>query len=261
MSTVAVGVPAAASADQQAMRDSVADGMCPFCGVGPFAVVAAHVTRMHDLDRREFREALGVYWKTSICDPGHSSAVQRRARRAWRNGAGERATAARLVSTSRRVLSPAAIDRNRQLAAANREVIVAVLKSNAEQIHRDRLPEYERWRSAWNTGASIQEMAGQFGVHPRTVSRGLRRLGIDLGGENYRRRKRGNLHGLDVGHEMHRRESAAKRKRRVSRFAELGSDWDALGVLAREEGIGRTSLRDQLKRCGVSVPDGRAGAH
>lgn len=46
--------------DLEAMRQSAREGVCPFCNAGPFRAVVVHVSRVHDLDRRTFRDQLGV---------------------------------------------------------------------------------------------------------------------------------------------------------------------------------------------------------
>lgn len=58
--------------------DAVQRGLCPFCGEGPFVVVAIHVAAKHDVDRLRLRSMLGVDKKESICDPAHSDAFRAR---------------------------------------------------------------------------------------------------------------------------------------------------------------------------------------
>ncbi len=65
--------------------DAVTKGLCPFCGEGPFTVVALHVAQVHDLTTRDFREALGIGLRERICDANHSKALSEhvKARPGW----------------------------------------------------------------------------------------------------------------------------------------------------------------------------------
>lgn len=61
--------------------DAIKKQLCPFCGEGPFTVVAAHVNRRHGLDRHELRDLLGITEGESICDPFHSAARREHGKR------------------------------------------------------------------------------------------------------------------------------------------------------------------------------------
>jgi ribosomal protein L37AE/L43A len=52
--------------------DAIKRQVCPFCGEGPFTVVASHVRWRHGLNRRELRELLCVPARESICDPSYA---------------------------------------------------------------------------------------------------------------------------------------------------------------------------------------------
>lgn len=55
--------------------DAIERQICPFCGSGPFTVVAIHVSKAHGIDRLELRDLLGLtYSRSSICDPTHAKA-------------------------------------------------------------------------------------------------------------------------------------------------------------------------------------------
>jgi predicted nucleic acid-binding Zn ribbon protein len=41
-------------------------GICPFCGRGPFTVLAGHTNKVHAVDRRELRELAGLTYSASI---------------------------------------------------------------------------------------------------------------------------------------------------------------------------------------------------
>lgn len=46
--------------------------MCPWCGEGPFLVLAGHTTRVHDIDRNRLRELAGVGYSESVCDADYA---------------------------------------------------------------------------------------------------------------------------------------------------------------------------------------------
>jgi hypothetical protein len=62
--------------DPAVARVQVAQGICPYCGLGPFKVVAGHVWRFHQIDRRRFRDDIGVTWGTPTCAPEHSERMR-----------------------------------------------------------------------------------------------------------------------------------------------------------------------------------------
>lgn len=94
--------------------DAVKKQLCPFCGEGPFTVVAQHVRHRHGLNRHEFRDLLGITDSESICDPFHSAARREHGKRVTA-GRDMRALVA-LRSGNRRmtVAARAAHDRSRK---------------------------------------------------------------------------------------------------------------------------------------------------
>ena len=66
--------------------DAIRKQLCPFCGEGPFTVVAMHVTKKHGIDRLELRELLGIGVDESICDPRHSAVISSYVSDRIRNG-------------------------------------------------------------------------------------------------------------------------------------------------------------------------------
>jgi predicted nucleic acid-binding Zn ribbon protein len=50
-------------------------GICPFCGAGPFTVVALHTRPIHGVDRFALRDQFGLTYSTSVCDPAHSRSL------------------------------------------------------------------------------------------------------------------------------------------------------------------------------------------
>jgi hypothetical protein len=67
-------------------RDAVEKQICPFCGSGPFTVVALHVVKIHEIDCHELRALIDVPDGASICDAFHSAAVSEQLRRCYAAG-------------------------------------------------------------------------------------------------------------------------------------------------------------------------------
>ena len=47
-------------------RAAIENGMCPFCGAGPFVVPLTHIARIHGVQQREMREMIQVTWKQPL---------------------------------------------------------------------------------------------------------------------------------------------------------------------------------------------------
>lgn len=54
------------------IREMVLQGKCPWCGRGPFLVLAQHTVLTHGVGRRDLRNMAGMTIGESICDPEHS---------------------------------------------------------------------------------------------------------------------------------------------------------------------------------------------
>lgn len=55
----------------EAVRFAIEAQLCPFCGKGPFVIVALHTNHAHGIDRRELRDLAGIYYSASITPPEH----------------------------------------------------------------------------------------------------------------------------------------------------------------------------------------------
>jgi ribosomal protein S27AE len=55
-------------------------GICPFCGRGPFQVLAGHTQKVHGVDRFELRELADLTYSTSILDERTREAFSARAK-------------------------------------------------------------------------------------------------------------------------------------------------------------------------------------
>ncbi len=54
-------------------RDQIRAGIeaqiCPWCGSGPFKILASHTTRLHGVDRFQLRDLAGLTYSASVCAP------------------------------------------------------------------------------------------------------------------------------------------------------------------------------------------------
>ena len=64
----------------EATRRAVMAGICPFCGRGPFLVLAGHTQKVHAVDRFELRELADLTYSTSILDASTREGFSARAR-------------------------------------------------------------------------------------------------------------------------------------------------------------------------------------
>lgn len=64
----------------EATRRALMAGICPFCGRGPFRVLAGHTQRIHAVDRFELRELADLTYSTSILDERTRQEFSARAR-------------------------------------------------------------------------------------------------------------------------------------------------------------------------------------
>jgi len=64
----------------EATRRAVMAGICPFCGRGPFLVLAGHTQKVHGVDRFELRELADLTYSTSLLDERTREAFSQRAK-------------------------------------------------------------------------------------------------------------------------------------------------------------------------------------
>jgi len=96
----------------EAQRRAALAGLCPWCGRGPWRVLAIHTSKAHGVSRRELSDLIGVTYSTSICDPAYSQRCAERASTPPARIDGQ--------SSKPRVLSEAAKELNRQKLATAR---------------------------------------------------------------------------------------------------------------------------------------------
>lgn len=59
---------------REVLRRAIEAQTCPFCGRGPFRMIAAHVSKIHGLSPDELRKRAGLTYSASICSPEHAAA-------------------------------------------------------------------------------------------------------------------------------------------------------------------------------------------
>jgi hypothetical protein len=67
------------SYDPVAVRTAIEAQTCPFCGRGPYKVLAVHTNKIHGVDRRDLRELAGLNGSARICAPEFSENARQRA--------------------------------------------------------------------------------------------------------------------------------------------------------------------------------------
>lgn len=61
----------------EAYRRAIEAQVCPVCGLGPWTVLALHVSKTHGIGPAELRRLAGLGRKDSVCDPSFSEDRQR----------------------------------------------------------------------------------------------------------------------------------------------------------------------------------------
>ncbi len=131
----------------EAIRRHVEAWICPFCGAGPFTILAGHTTRVHAVDRFALRDLAGLIYHQSITPPEYHVVKSAQARSQW-------------VRTGDRVTT------------APRDQRPRVLSDKAKEINRTKLamvidaPKQRRAASA----ARVAQLAQERAENPATCS-------------------------------------------------------------------------------------------
>lgn len=242
----------------EAFREYVLAGMCPFCGLGPYHVLATHVGRAHAVDGKELREMAGLCYHASITSPEYHSRRSVLASNQWENVA-EKMEAARTERAGRpRNLSPAAKELNlRNLQLAHRpEIWEQVGRKNSESRIAAAVERDTAIASRYRDGATLKQIATEFDIATVTVRAALLRAG--LWNEDGRARYHSSRRGKDDPVLVAGRKKHAERQRARSRaLVEQLEGGATVQELAAQEGVTVKSMATRLRKNGADIPDGR----
>jgi hypothetical protein len=132
--------------------------MCPWCGAGPYKVLAGHTSRAHEISPAELRELAGLpAYGVSICSPERSA----KARTALQNRDDWEAmrTSGNAKANANGAATKGAKSRVQKLAEANASRDADIIKSA-------------------NEGETVRSIAERHGVRVNTVGAVLRRNGF-----------------------------------------------------------------------------------
>lgn len=243
--------------------NAVAKGLCPFCGEGPFIVVASHVHARHGYDKREFRDLLGIPYLASISDPTHRAMRSEAMRDNHRNGKFPKphglakGTKLRLSNAARRDRSQRGTKNVPLLRAHQTTAIrrgVATRKAKRDAWWKPIEAEVVRLlRETSLTHAAIAELVGA--PNPNAVY-------LIAKANNISSRKRGtHKRPSRPLSETHKAKIRAGNLLRRQQFdAQVRALFEAetsLNEIAQELGKARRAIRESLQRQGIAYEDGR----
>ena len=64
------------SIDVAEIREAIVTQICPWCGKGPFAMLAVHTNKAHDIDKWQLRELAGYTTRQALCAPDISEKMR-----------------------------------------------------------------------------------------------------------------------------------------------------------------------------------------
>ncbi len=285
------GVLAAPS--PEAVRKFIEAQTCPWCGAGPWQMLAGHTSKQHGVSAAELRELAGLIKAAAICSDTHHASTQERNRK---RGVPTAAIAAlrdnrpgrtpRTFSSAGRAAQRAKLEKARtavRQADDEREHPEADLEVKgsrpearprrhswtseeiAAKARATRLanmqPRYDEILALWDSGLMLAEVAERARVSPITARRVIRRERDNpdmLGRRNESARWRsGATAGLRKGHETRARIMDAERAALRVDFEDAGGTWEALVALAKSRNVQVKHLKRRLLKTGALVPDGR----
>lgn len=219
---------------KEALRAAIESQTCPWCGRGPFKMLAMHTNREHGIDRVELRDMAGIPRSGSICSAETSDASRRA-----------------LVGREDRMeitMRGASAGQKRGMEVA-RELTLA----RYEEDNRERDLAIV---SAVKSGIPRKEVAASFGITYKTVLEILKRQGISDDGRVDRGRQRKGMEPAAARAGIIKKQAQLLGERQA-RWNQLGGDHEALVKMAAELGTTHKTLRQYFKSAGCPVPDGR----
>lgn len=147
-------------------------GICPFCGAGPYKVIAMHTSRAHAVDGQELRERAGLFYSDSITDPQYHEERSALSKRQFKTGQ----TGLTGGHSGPHKLSPAAIalqaekaKKGRQAYAEHPEIMVRMNQDRLAKQAARLEPEYRRVVETYE--AVIAERGMAYGAVKETADR------------------------------------------------------------------------------------------
>lgn len=206
------------------VRRYVDSRICPYCGAGPFVLLASHTSRAHGVSPLELRHAAGLRSKHSLSTPDHQAAM--------------RAHRANLIE------SGALTDKDGARAIAARRA--------------------EEWRAVEgriqvlvNQGLSYKAIAEALGIPESRISARLRGTATAAQRRSlYHDSQQGK--GLAPAIRASQKAAAERRDETRTIWGRGQQDWPALVALAERTGRSIKQMRAYLKSIGCEVPDGRS---
>jgi hypothetical protein len=254
------GVLAAPS--PEAVRKFIEAQTCPWCGTGPWQMLAGHTSKQHGISAAELREMARLIKTATICSESHHASTLERNRK---RGAAAAAIAAlrdnrpgrapRTFNSAGRAAQRAKLlSQTPQQRQGARDAALASRRANNEPRNRQIL-------ALWDSGLILAEVAERAQVSPITARRVIRRERGNpdmLGRRNESARWRSRTAaGLRKGHETRALSMDAERVALRADFEDAGGDWEALVALARSRNVQVKHLKRRLLKAGAVVPDGR----
>jgi hypothetical protein len=222
---------------EEALRSAIEAQTCPWCGAGPFKVLAAHTNKAHGVDRSELRRLAGLNSGASICSPEFSD--QARSSLTARNIDGSLSVKGGAAAAAKGIHFLGSRTRVKNLAEANRSRDEAILRDHREGLGREAI-------------------ALKNGTGTAVVARVLAAAGIAENARKVAAAKRGVSDGMHAASlEAAERLSQAK----VDRYLELGGDWAAIRTASEEFAVSAKSFAALMRKRGAPVPDGRVEAN
>lgn len=228
--------------DPAALREAIEAGKCPWCGRGPYKVLATHTARSHGIGASELRELAGMKKRASICDPDHSQHCRELLveRPSW-------------PEMSRRGYEAVAAER---VKAAN--------EGRRRQVRQDMAETDELVAQRFKDGALLKDIVTETGLGIDGVRGALSRLG--LGDTDRRSRRAVNAQeraamSRSAANAREGIKQAAQRRKEslIAEFKELGGTLGAVEQLAERHGMKPKNMRARLVKIGA-ILGGRVSA-
>lgn len=256
-----MAAPSAAS-----MRKFIQAQQCPWCGRGPWKVLATHTRSAHGVSAAELRDMAGLVKQASICSDEHQANTRERNRRVRGDRMPPEAVAAltarREHGRDRKTLGPAGREaqRTRALALTTEQRQQAAM-TLAKTLAAKNRPKYDEILHLFDEGLRLKDIASRAQVGVTMVKSIVR---AERGSAGFVRRRTDSpewrqaaLVGLRKGAETASQRRQAERETVRAEFERAGGTWQALQETAATYGITVSSMRAKLVKAGATVPDGR----